>query len=128
MHAMDMIRGENFWRDGCRMMAIAIYETLRLAGEEGTAENVIKFVLSLPRNRAELATEAWRKEYCCACLEKMHRSNAPEKDRYLLADYLITFFPDRNWWCQETLIDSFVGIYQVIEEETIRRKEEANSH
>jgi len=95
---MDMARGYEFWRDGCRAMAMVVCETLRLANEPVTSANIIKFVTSLPRKESEPALESWQKGYCGSCLEKAFAA-APKEDAEMLLDYIVRYFPNRTWVC-----------------------------
>jgi hypothetical protein len=111
---MDMMRGYEFWRDGCRMMAMAICHTLRMAKEVVSLENIIRFVSSLPRKPSDLKDESWQKQYCYTCLAKAFDA-ASQSDKDILTDYFLVYFPGRTWLCQETLIDAFMGILSGID-------------
>lgn len=114
---MDMVQGFAFWRDGCRMMAGAICEALRSAKEPITPDNIIVFVSSLPRSRHDLNNEVWQKGYCSCCLAKAfgsgHNGNVNPHDNPLV-DYFLRYFVDRNWTCQDMLIDAVIGIFSGI--------------
>lgn len=114
LNAMDMMRGYEFWRDGCRMMAIAVCETLRMAKEPVTLENIVKFVSTLPRTSGDLTSESWQQKYCHKCLDKAVEAGSPEVTK-LLADYFLVYFLDRTWLCQDTIIDAFIGILSGID-------------
>jgi hypothetical protein len=90
-------------------MATAVCETLRIAKEPVTRENIIKFLRSLPRKQHELITPEWQNSYCSLCLEKAYVS-LEEPDKGWIVDYFIRYFPERWWMCQETMIDGFIGL------------------
>jgi hypothetical protein len=123
---MDLVRGSELWRDGCRMMACATCVVLRVAKEPITPENIIKFLDGLPRKSSELTTEEWQKSYCGICLEKAH-AEMEEPIKRLVTDYFLRYFPDRSWTCQEMLIDSFVGILEGIPWEDLQGKAEGEA-
>jgi hypothetical protein len=112
MHAMDFTIGEDFWLDGCRMMAAVIRETLRLAKEPETPANVIKIVQSMLRSTSEQSYETFKKGFCASCLEKVYNGDSPKEEKNVLMDYYLKFFPSRRWATQEMIVASFVGILQ----------------
>jgi hypothetical protein len=116
---MDLVRGCEFWRDGCRTMARAVCATSKLAGEPTTPGTIVRFQHSLPRKPEELGTEAWQKGYCSGCLERAQVAlEAPDRGR--VTDYFLRYFPGRWWTCQVTMIDGFVGLLDGIYWEEFR--------
>jgi hypothetical protein len=111
--AMDWVRGSEFWQDGCRTFIQATCAALHYAGEPITRETIVKFVQSIPRKPSELMEGEWRKGFCHGCLAKVY-DKAEEHDRQQIMDYFLKYFPERSWVCQETLIDSVVGILEGI--------------
>ncbi len=116
---IDMMRGYEFWREGCERMRASVCELLRLAGKSVTLANVLRVVESLPKNRSHAVPEEWReKSYCCNCLELAHAKAVNEIDAarfdFLFA-YFVDYFPQRTTLAQETMIDAFVGILRGLE-------------
>lgn len=115
---IDMMRGYEFWREGCGRMCGIVCELLRMAGQPVTLASVLRVVESLPRRRTDLASPEWRQEYCYKCLETAHTNAVSEietKRFDFVANYFVFYFPQRTWLAQETMIDSFVGILRALE-------------
>ena len=67
---IDMMRGSEFWREGCERMRASVCELLQLAGKSVTLANVLRIVESLPKNRSHAVPEEWReKSYCSDCFQ-----------------------------------------------------------
>ena len=121
LEAMDMMRGYAFWRDCCAVMANNVCECLRLAGEQVSIANIIRFVESLPKSRSDLLDDPrWREQsYCYQCLLRADKKLEEEANRARgdkLFGYFLQYFPERGYLAQETMIDSFVGILGVLKE------------
>jgi len=116
---IDMMRGYEFWREGCGRMSGMVCELLRMAGQPVTLATVQRVVESLPRRAADLACAEWcKRSYCCECLELAHSKAVNEigdKQFDFLCDYFLAYFPNRTMLAQETMIDSFVGILRALE-------------
>jgi len=116
---IDMMRGYEFWLEGCGRMSANVCKLLRMAGQPVTLATVLGVVQSLPRQRADLTSAEWRQSsYCCKCLQKAEPKAVTEieaKRFGLLAEYFLGYFPQRTTLAQETMIDSFVGILRAME-------------
>lgn len=111
---MDVMWRYEFWRDGCRMMAMVVCVVLRASKEPLTLKNVISFVSSMPRRPQDLTSDWWKNGFCSTCLEKAYNA-LPRSETEVLTDYVLRYFPERSRICQEMLIDAFIGILTGIE-------------
>ena len=111
---IDMMRGYEFWQEGCSRMSGMVCELLRMAGKPVTLATVLRVVKSLPRQPTDLVSEEWRQmAYCYKCLEIAQSKAVSEieaKRFEFLSTYFLLYFPQRTRLAQETMIDSFVGI------------------
>jgi hypothetical protein len=109
---IDRLRSFEFWREGCQTFAKNVAIVLELALKDWNAEDCVRFLVTLPRNRCELGLETWQKSHCCQCLEKTYEAGTQGKEA---VDYFLSYFVDRNYDAQAMLINSLVGIFSGIE-------------
>ena len=59
-----------FWKDLAEQLARCAITLLVLAGEEVSAVNIARLILSAPRSDDEKKTDAWKKGYCNQCIQR----------------------------------------------------------
>jgi hypothetical protein len=128
MEPLDRVPCFAFWRRGCADTRYYVCNVLRLAGERVTPWNVASFVKSLPRTTGELHCGTWREEsYCGRCVARALAAVADNSDGYwslkfaceFLFDYLLARPPE----VREMLVESFVGILEVLDVEGFGERE-----
>jgi hypothetical protein len=85
---------------------------LTLAKKESeNKEDILRFIMSLPRTRGDIASPEWQRGYCQQCLQQA-AENAPDESVFSDSPwaYFLEYFPDRDRITQTMLIDAFMGV------------------
>src|SRR5579872_5418521 len=116
LESIDMIPGFAFWREGCHTFGKQVFTVLDLANKDWKYDDLVRFIVSLPRMRGDVSSPGWEEGFCSQCLKRaIERSpEAASVVRYFLMD-----FPDRGCTAQAMLIDAFLGFVAAVDEASV---------
>lgn len=101
----------DFWMEGCLALTRNAAALLEAAGEEVTAENVIRIIRSAPRSRAQIVGNklgGWAlRSYCGQCMLKLDEKIKGHED---LGDYFLNRLPVLDGAAIQMLEESVIGV------------------
>ncbi|HVX12734.1 MAG TPA: hypothetical protein VHC22_16250 [Pirellulales bacterium] len=123
---LDLVRGYEFWRDGCAVLISNVCESLRLAEIAIEPRTIIRFVSDIECYIDSVKEPNKRPDcYCDQCFRtafELTEGKDARKQCEELMRYFLVYLNDRTWVARTMLIDSAVGVVSCFENITPRKK------